>query len=332
MAILKKIISIFLRVGVSIILLVILFKQVDEKSLLEILKNADIRFLFLACFTYFLGYVFCFFRWHMLLKAIKIHLPFKKIITSFCGGVFFSLFLPSTIGGDVVRSMDLAAETKRPREVVATVFLDRLSGYIGLVILALSSLLFGWKFVIEDKSVLFSMLIIFGLLIAILSVLFNRFLYSKINMLLSSPGAGRIKEAIRNLHHEIHVFRQHKKVILKNIILSVFIQTITPISFYLVALSLGIKINMLYFFIFLPLIGAITLLPISIGGLGLRDATTVFFFAKAGVSKDFAFTMSLLNFSFIVIFASIGGLIYVLTVHHRRIQSNKSSPLRPAQQ
>ncbi len=328
MAILKKIITMLLRVGVSIALLVFLFKQVDEKALLAIVKNANVGLLLLACLTYFIGYVFCFMRWAMLLRAIKIHLPFKKIITSFSGGIFFSLFLPSTIGGDLVRSVDLAAETRRPREVVATVFLDRLSGYIGLVILALIAMVFGWEFVVEDRSILFSMYIIIGLLAAILSVLFNKFLYQKINRLLSAPGAGRIREAIRNLHHEIHVFRQHKKTIVNNIILSVFIQAITPLSFYIVALSLGIKVGILYFFIFLPLIGAITLLPISIGGLGLRDATTVFFFAKVGVSKDFAFAMSLLNFSFIALFAGIGGLIYVLTVHHRRVQSNKPSKLR----
>ncbi len=86
---------------------------------------------------------------------------------------------------------------------------------------------------------------------------------------------------------------------------------------------MGIKINMAYFFVYLPIIGAITLLPISIGGLGLRDATTVFFFAQAGVSKDMAFAMSLINFSFIVFYASIGGLIYVFTVHHRRIPHHK---------
>jgi uncharacterized protein (TIRG00374 family) len=312
-------------------LLTFLFKQVDAKSLLGIIKNANAGLLSLAFIIFFFNYIFCFLRWEMLLKTIKIHLSVKRVLISFAGGVFFSLFLPSTIGGDLVRSMDLAAHTNRPREVVATVFLDRLSGYVGLVTLALLALLFGWKLVIEDKSVLISLITIIGLLTAILAVLFNKFLYSKINNLLSSPTAGRIRKAIRNLHHEIHIFRWHKRIILNNIILSVFVQGITPLVFYIVALSLGIKINIVYFFIFLPLIGAISLLPISIGGLGLRDATTIFFFAKVGVSKDFAFAMSLLNFSFIVAYASLGGLIYVLTVHHRRLQCHQSPSLPTAQ-
>lgn len=322
MAILKKILPILLRIGISIILLVFLFKQIDEKSLLAVIKNADIGLLLLAAVIYFSAYVFCLFRWEMLLKGAKIYLPLKRVIISFAGGIFFNLFLPSTIGGDFVRSIDLATHTKRPREVVATVLLDRLSGYVGLVIVALLALLFGWKLV-EDKSVLLSVAIITGILVVTLLVLFNRFLYSKINQILHSPTAGRIREAIKNLHQEIHIFRHHKKIILNNLILSVLIQVVSPVTFYIIALSLGIKIDITYFFVYLPIIGAITLLPISIGGLGLRDATTVFFFSKAGVSKDLAFAMSLINFSFILVYASIGGLIYVLTVHHRRIQHHK---------
>lgn len=225
-----------------------------------------------------------------------------------------------------MRSIDLATHTKRPREVLATVLLDRLSGYIGLVLLALFSLLLGFRF-IQDKSVLFSVAIITAVLIAVLLVLFNKFLYSKINKLLQSPDAGKVRQLLKDLHEEIHYFKRHKKVIVNNLIFSVLIQSISPLVFFVTALSLGLKINIIYFFIFLPLIGAITLLPISIGGLGLRDATTIFFFAKAGVSRDFAFAMSLLNFSFILVYGAVGGLIYVLTIRHRRIQPHQSPTL-----
>ncbi|MFH0913358.1 MAG: lysylphosphatidylglycerol synthase transmembrane domain-containing protein [Candidatus Omnitrophota bacterium] len=330
MAITKKILPIFLRIGISVILLVFLFKQIDEKTLLTVIKNADIKFVLLAALIYLSSYVLALFRWEMLLKGAEIHLSLKRIIISWAGGTFFNVFLPSTIGGDFVRSIDLAAHTKRPREVVATVLLDRLSGYVGLVIVALVALLFGWELV-EDKSVLLSVAIITGVLVAGLLVLFNRFLYSKINQILHSPTSGKIREAIKNLHQEIHIFRHRKKIILKNIILSILIQAVSPVTFYFIALSLGIKINIAYFFVYLPIIAAITLIPISIGGLGLRDATTIFFFSKAGMAKDLAFAMSLISFSFILIFALIGGLIYVLNVHHRRLQPHKSHQIPPHQ-
>jgi hypothetical protein len=107
--------------------------------------------------------------------------------------------------------------------------------------------------------------------------------------------------------------------------LSFAIQVLSPISIYFIGLSLGIKINFIYYFIFMPIIGAITLLPIAIGGLGLREGLFVVYFAKAGVIKQLALAMSLLSFSFVVFYAAIGGIIYVLTVHHRRLQPDKSS-------
>lgn len=318
MGITKKILPVVLRIAISIVLLGFLLRQVDIKGLCLVIRNADTLFLLLAFIIYFAAYALGIFRWEMLLKGANIHLSLKRVIISFAGGIFFNVFLPSSIGGDFMRSIDLATHTKRPKEVVATVLLDRLSGYIGLVIVALLALLFGFG-IIQDRNALVSVSVITAILVVVLLVLFNKFLYTKINQLLRSSAAGKIREAIRNLHEEIHIFRNHKKIILNNLALSIIIQLIIPLAFYIIALSLDIKLNIIYYFVYLPIIGAITLLPISIGGLGLRDAVTVFFFAQAGVNKDLALAMSLINFFFILVFAAIGGLIYILTVRHRRM-------------
>jgi glycosyltransferase 2 family protein len=320
----KKFFSIFLRIGISLILLVLLFKfnKIDTHGLWETIKSANKLFLFLSFFVLFLNYCLCLLRWRMLLDAADIHLPLKRVIISFSGGIFFNLFLPSTIGGDVMRSADLAAHTKKTSEVIATVFVDRLSGYTGLVILTLLSVLFGWKY-LQHASVFFSVIIITAILAAVLLALFNKFVYVKINKFLSAPGAGKIKEAIKNLHHEIHIFRRQKKMIFYNLLLSLLVQATGPLSFYLIALALGLNIKAIYFFVFLPIIGAITLLPISIGGLGLRDASMIFYFGKVGVTEHMSLVMSLLSFGFIIIFGAIGGIIYVLTIRNRRLQHYK---------
>lgn len=334
---LKKFFTLLFRGGVSIALLFFLLRGVDKKTLCELIKNSNKLFLFYAFAVYFVIYPLTLLRWDLLLKASKVHLPLKIVINAFSSGIFFNLFLPSTIGGDFMRSMDLAAHTKKPKEVVASVFLDRLSGYIGLVIISLLAVVLGVR-IVEDKSVLISLLVISGLLFFILCVLFNNMLYSKINKFLQAsgkkatdkqgaPALKKIKETLSNFHQQVYGVRHDKKVIFNSLSLSFLIQIVSPVSFYFVGLSLGIKINILYYFVFLPLIGAITLLPISIGGLGLRDATTIYFFAKAGVSKDLALAMSLLNFSFILIFGTIGGLIYAFALHNRRLQRNKSSEL-----
>jgi len=322
----KKTLSVLLRVSISIILLVLLFKlnRIDIRALANDIRSVNKLFLGAGFAVFFLGYLFGFLRWRMLLLGAGIRISLKKLISSFSGGIFFSIFLPSTIGGDVVRSADMAEHTRKAKEVIATVFLDRLSGYIGLVFVVLPAILLG-RDLVRDKVVFSSVAIIVLLLVFILLVLFNSFIYSRITRFLATPGAERIKETIKDMHREIHVFRHRRKIIIYNLLLSFLIQIITPASIYFIALSLGVKINFIYFLIFLPIIGAITLLPIAIGGLGLRESLFVVYFAKAGVVKQLALAMSLLSFSFIVIYGAIGGLVYVLTVYHRRIQRNQPS-------
>ena len=320
----KKILSVLLRVVISIVLLVLLFRlnKIDLGALVGDIKGADRLFLALGLMIFPFVHILGLLRWQMLLRAVKINIPLKKLISSFCGGIFFSIFLPSTIGGDLVRTADIVSHTQKTKQVIATVFLDRLSGYIGLAIVVLLAILFGGP-LIGDKFVFFSIAIIITLLVVILLLLFNSFIYTRITRFLSVPGAGKIREMIKDMHREIHVFRNHKKMILGNLALSFIIQVISPVSIYFIGLSLGIKISLIYFLIFLPIIGAITLLPISIGGLGLREGLYVVYFAKAGVIKQLALAMSLLSFSFIVFYGAIGGVIYVFTVHHRRIQHNQ---------
>ncbi|MCX5712330.1 MAG: lysylphosphatidylglycerol synthase transmembrane domain-containing protein [Candidatus Omnitrophica bacterium] len=322
MKIIKKMLSMLLRVGISILILYYLFRQVDKNMLIDVLHHSDKVLLFAAFVIFQLGNLFCALRWHMLLRAAKIHLALRRVLISFCGGLFFNLFLPSSIGGDLMRAIDLSRHTNRSREVVATVLLDRISGYVGLVLITLFAVIIGGK-LIENTSVIVCVIIITVVLILGLLVLFNMKIYSKISAFLGSGKTGKIKEYIKDIHHEMHIFKQHKAVIVNNVIFSLLVQITGPLMFYLIAVSMGLKLKLIYFFVYIPIIGAVSMLPISIGGLGLRDAATIYFFGKAGVAKNLAFAMSLVNFSFILITGIIGGLIYyVFAVRNRRIQSH----------
>ena len=250
----KKIASLLVRIGISLILLVILFKfnKIDIHDLITDIQRADKLLLAVGFAIFFFSYFLGFLRWQMLLKAASISIPLKKLISSFSGGVFFSIFLPSTIGGDIVRSADLAEHTRKAKEVIATVFLDRLSGYIGLVIVILPAILLG-KDLVHDNVVFSSIAVIIALLVVVLLVLFNQRIFLVITKFLSTPGAGRVKETIKDIHQEIHIFRNRKPVIVGNLILSTFIQVISPLSIYFIACSLGLKVNFIYFLIFLRL-------------------------------------------------------------------------------
>jgi glycosyltransferase 2 family protein len=326
MAKIKNTFLLLLRISVSILLLLILFKinKIDFQDLANNIKGADKRFLCVGFLVVLISYSLGFLRWKMLVKAAGIDISLRRLITSFSGGVFFNSFMPSTIGGDLLRATDLSGETRKAKEVIATIFLDRLSGYVGLIFVIIPALLFN-RDLLQDKVILYSVSAIIIILAVILLVVFNSFAYRVISSFLSAPGSGKIKDMLRNIHHEIHLFRNRKKMIIGNLVLSFFIQLIAPVSVYFIGLSLGVKVNPVYFFVFLPIIGAVTLLPIAFGGIGLREQLFQTYFAKVGVIGHLAVTMSILSFSFTVIYAAIGGLIYVLTIHRRRLQSNQPS-------
>ncbi len=318
MRIFKKIGIIILRVSISLVLLIFLFRQVDAGSLLAVIKKADKPLIYLAFLITFFGYFFCFLRWKMLLETVGINLPKKRLISAFSGGIFFNMFLPSTIGGDFVRSADIGYHSKKTNTVVATVLLDRLSGFAGMTVVALIALIFG-AHSIKDQKIISAIWLLAVLLLLVILVIFNDFVHGLLSRLFSSGHPGRIRGGLESVLKEMHGFKRHKAVIAKNLLLSLAIQVIGPITTYLIAVSFGLEVNIIYFFLFIPIISAVTLLPISIGGLGVRDYVTILLFTSMGISKHFAFAFSLLGFFFLILYAGIGGIIYVLTLRNRRV-------------
>jgi hypothetical protein len=318
MAILKKIGTIILRISISLILLIFLFKQVDFSSLLEVIKKADKTLLYLSLFITFFGYLFCFWRWKMLLDTAEIKLPQKRLISAFSGGIFFNMFLPSTIGGDFVRSVDIGYHSKKTSTVVATVLLDRLSGFVGMIVVSLIALVFGYG-IIKDQRIVFAICFLTTLLFLIMLFIFNDRAFGVLKKILAFIRHGKIRSGMLSVLEQMHGFKGFKSVLFKNLLFSIAIQSVGPITTYMIALSFHLEISILYFFVFVPIITAVTLLPISIGGLGVRDYTTILLFTRIGISKHFAFALSLLGFIYLLIYTGIGGLIYVFTLHHRRV-------------
>ena len=318
----RKTISILIRVGISAGILFFLSKQVDLDKIFQIASGINKPILIFAFLLIVIIYVVAFFRWKMLLTGLGLDLDLFLIFRSFCLGSFSNLFFPSTIGGDLIRSIDLGLRTQKPKWVVASVILDRISGYCALVAVGSLALLFGHKLV-ADRLVFIAMGIILVLLTGCLGILFNNFLFSKSTKLLRI--FGRLGEALSRLHYAIYNFRNQKRIILRNFLFSLIIQIIITISFYLISLALGTRINPIYFFIFVPIIATISALPISIAGLGLREASSMYFFIRVGMSREVALAVAFLNFLMIFLVGLSGGIIYVFTFSHRRLQRNQTN-------
>ena len=312
----KKIPSFILRTSITFVLLVFLFARTDLASLLAIVRQASPIYL-VASFLLFIFLNFLILlRWQALCNGLSLSVPLGRLLISYLSSNFFSLFLPSTLGGDAARTIDISRYAQRPSSaVLATVVLDRVGGFFGLMTVLVLSLFFGRKF-LNDPAVFIVSLILSAIILFLTAVAFWGSFFNAIFQYIPFKG---LKDYLYGIHQATSSFKGKPRVLGLVWFLSFFIQAGLPLMYYLIALALDSRVSIIYFFIFVPVVTAISVIPVSIGGLGVRDTACVALFAKAAMPKETALAMSLANFGFILILGVIGGLVYVFALSRRRV-------------
>lgn len=312
----KKLPSYFLRIGITSVLLVVLFGKTDLKSLFHIVLSAHFGYL-LSAFSLFVFLNFLIvLRWQALLKGLSIDLPLSRTLLTYLSSQFFNLVLPSTIGGDALRTLEIARHTqKHSSGVLATVVLDRVGGFFGLMTVLIFALIFGYRF-LNDPSIIVTALVLLGLIFFLIGIAFSsRFFHS----IFKFVPFKKAREYLYLIHEATASYRGRPGVLWMVWLLACVVQGGLPLMYYWAALSIGAQVPLMYFFIFVPVVTAISVIPVSIGGLGVRDTACVVLFAKAGMLAEKAFAVSLVNFIFIFIVGLFGGLTYVLAFSRRRV-------------
>ena len=123
-----------IEVVVSIALLTFLFSRVDMAALWDGARRASVVWLAVALGLYFINVVASAWRWQLLLRAQGVQVPSRTLLSSYLVAGFFNNFLPSTIGGDVVRIRDTARPAQSKTLATTVVFVDRALGLMGLVL------------------------------------------------------------------------------------------------------------------------------------------------------------------------------------------------------
>jgi hypothetical protein len=318
----KNILNFLVRFALSGALLVYLFSRMDMDKTVEVVKSSDPLFIILAAGTFLILHFFILIRWVVFIRALNLDAPFITIMRYFFIGLFGNLFLPTAIGGDVIKILGLCKDSSQKPKVVASVLVDRLSGFAGMIVVATIAFGFGYQ-LIGDTSVLFSIAALTILSILVVLILFNERIYSfGCRAFTKFP---RLKNGLMTMHYDIALLRGRMSAIYNAVGLSVLGQIILAFTFFLTAKALHQDIPMIYFLIFVPLICVAAAMP-SIGGLGVREAGAAFFFAKVGVDAGIAVSISLINFLFMVMVGLIGGIVYVSTVSPGRVQHYSPAP------
>ena len=312
----KEVFTIILPCFLSLALLTWLFVTIDYKHIWQAVKGSDMRYMSAAGIIFFLINFLIVWRWRILMKAVGLKAGKLSSMRWFFIALFCNLAPISAVGSDVIRGLGLAKEVGHKPKIFASIVLDRLSGFAGIVILAVVAFLFGHG-IIENKLVILAiaaMSIISG---GIVIVLFSHRIFSFTCKAFESWP--KIKDNLMRLHYDIVLLKGSQRKGWEAIIISIGAQIVLAIEFYLTAKGMHQNIPLVYFIIFSPIVCVVTSLP-SIGGLGFREISWVYFLPLVGVSKEMAGGLSLINSAFTIIAGLLGGLFYVTTFSPRRVQ------------
>lgn len=312
----KKISSFILRISIAVALLIFLLSRTDLHALGETFRQADPVLMAAAFGLLLLLNVFVCWRWDILLKGVDVRVPFGRLLASYFASLFFNLVFPSTIGGDAVRTVDISRYANRhSSDILATVVLDRVSGFFGLFTVLIFSLLFGFR-IFGDPSILCAAFALLALVVFFVAAMFHSGFFG---FLMRCLPFKRLRAYLDRIHAGTSSYTRKKRVLVMAWGISALTHIGLAFVFCLCALALDIKISLVYYLIFVPMVTAFASLPFSIGGLGLRDTACVFVFGKVGLSAAQSLVLSLSNFSFMLAIGLIGGCAYVAALHRRRI-------------
>jgi uncharacterized protein (TIRG00374 family) len=299
---------------VSSLLLAFLFLRVDRSLFLRTLQALPFR-LFAGCVgLYFLGHLISTVRWQRLLLAEGIRVPLWRLALVYFEGVFFNLFLPTLIGGDIVRGYSIYKITRGHAASIPSILVDRLSGFAALVVIALVALGLAYG-EIRDPQVAAMILGVAAAFVGMIAVLVNDRVKACASGLLRGVGLTRFQAKLQGMVDALHRYRGHRRALGQALFLSTLLQGLIIVTYYLIGAGLNLGVPMAYFFLYVPLITFVAMLPVSVAGLGVREGGAVYFFAKVGVDAAAALGMSLAWFSLSVIVSSLGGLAFLANTH-----------------
>lgn len=302
----KPMIKLFVSLGV----LVVLFQSIDIASLAEVMMNVDFVFLSVALsFVLSIRFVMAY-RWQVVLHFYRIFPKFLKLLSIIFISNSVGQLLPGGIGVDVVRSYQLSKDEGVATEIAASVFLDRVIGLFSMLLIAFVASVFGagLNTVVPIYAVVSA-----GLLMGFLALYLLRNKFSGINNA-QIKVQGRLKPLVTILTRfvqSLSAVRLPKTALIKLFLLSVSVQFIRIMIFFTVFLALGVRLEFLLFIIFVPLLFIVMLMPVSIGGLGVREGALYLFFKQSGVSLE-ACTAAGLSFHFLQLISLLPGVFLYL--------------------
>ena len=289
-------VRLFSVIGIAIFIFIL--SQVDIPSLLAVFASIDPFLLALALLVNAVAIVMKSCKWQIIVNTINKTFSLPAAIRAFLIGFSFSVLTPAKLG-DFIRAYYVKDESCTTGMALSTVVTDRLIDIVMLVLIAAAGIfLFSVFYHIEILSAFIVLLIAAGIACGI-AVIANKSLLSRIlrpffNLFIPAKYKEKVSQYYHDFYDGLFAFCRHRKAFA--LALSVALLSWLPpfVYGYLLAQSIGIPLPLSDVAVVIPIISLLDLLPISVAGIGTRDAALIFLFGLQGVSAESAVAFSIL--------------------------------------
>lgn len=254
-------------------------------------------------------------RWQLLLDAQHVRLPARALAESFWVALFFNNFLPSNIGGDVVRIADTSRQAGSKTLATTIIFVDRVLGLLALLSVGALGALSARAVGIDIPGTAW---IEAGALAALALCLLLFFAPSLLDLGFAPVrafGSPWVIERLRTLQQTLARFRAQPSALAGALVGAVLVQGVIVAFYTLTARSLSIPLPLVMAAVLVPVALVVQMAPVSINGFGVREAVFSFFFVRFGLSVEGAVAVSLLGTALIMLFSLGGGALFLWRRH-----------------
>ncbi|MGI5869354.1 MAG: lysylphosphatidylglycerol synthase transmembrane domain-containing protein [Kiritimatiellia bacterium] len=303
-----------LKLSFTALLLALLYRKVDVDGFLETLRGARLWPLALFFVVCVVNMWLSSSRWRLLLRADGLDIPTSKLFVSHWIASFFNFFMPSNIGGDVYRIADIAKKSGKPVNTVASVFADRLTGFIAMSLLGFVFPLVGLREVPpEHRWKLAIPLVVFLGFLAAAALVWQQGILRTCAHLLPGKLRTKVEDVLARFLESVRQYGKDPTVLPRCLGLSLLFQFLVVVAVFCVGTSLRLGIPFFSYCVFVPLVCLLESVPSTINGLGFRDAGYIMFFSAVGLPDPVstASAMSLLYMTLTLLYASCGGLLFL---------------------
>lgn len=310
----RRKISGWVRLGISATLLTVLLTYVDLAESWRILRESNLEFVVLIFVLYLALRFHSAYRWFVLLHGKNPAISFGKVIRFTFISLFMGSFMPG--GVELVRMYLMSKTTADFTLTISSMLVERVFSLLTLFLLVLLGLFFA-PLALPPMLGRFAWL---GLLLLALGSLtaMNSTFRSVIDRQLQSGWLTPLRTRLGKIYTHLDSYKLQPYLLGWSILLA-FNQQFLRIAITVIgAWALGVKLPLLTFVVLVPIIFFVSVLPISVSGLGVREVAFVSLLSLVGVSAERAFTLSLLLYGIGLLTTLPGAYLYAKASPERK--------------